>query len=103
MIILIKKLVDWELICQQNQTKINKDNIRENNKRVDHNYKSGDTVMLDDNCAHRYETPYKGPFVIKQCWTNDMVTLQCGAINIRYNIHRIESYTSTTNVEYVKC
>ena len=28
--------VDWELIRNRKQTQINKDNIRENNKRVDH-------------------------------------------------------------------
>ena len=36
MIILIKHKVDWELIHQINQAHINKDNIRENNKRFDH-------------------------------------------------------------------
>ena len=30
MIILIKYKVSWGLICKQNQTQINKDNIREN-------------------------------------------------------------------------
>ena len=36
MITSIKHTVGWELISQQNQTKINKDDIRKNNKRVDH-------------------------------------------------------------------
>ena len=39
MIIPIKNRVDWELIRQRRQTKTNKDNIRENNNRVDHDYK----------------------------------------------------------------
>ena len=50
----------WELICQRNQTQINKDNIRENNKRVDHDYKIGDKVMLDNHVEYKYEIPYKG-------------------------------------------
>ena len=37
--------------------------------------------------------------MITQCWTNGTVTLQCGAIKIRYNILRINPYTSDTNVE----
>ena len=39
MILSMKYKVDWELKCQRNQTKINKDNIRKNIKRVDHDYK----------------------------------------------------------------
>ena len=54
---------------------INKDNIRKNNKRVDHYYKVGDKAMLTNNAAYKYETPYKGPFVITQCCTNGTVTL----------------------------
>ena len=79
MIILIKHKVDWELIRQQKQTQINKYNIRENNKTVDHEYKVIDKFMLDNHAAYKYETPYIEPFVITQCWTNGKVTLQCGA------------------------
>ena len=42
MILLTKNKVDWELIRQRKQTQINKDNISENIKRVDHNYEVGD-------------------------------------------------------------
>ena len=76
----IKHKVDWGLICQQNQMQINKDNIRKNNKGVDHDYKVRDKVVLDIYAEYKYETPYKGPFMIMQCWTNGIVTLECGAI-----------------------
>ena len=55
--------------------------------------------MINSHAAYKYETPYKGPFVITKCWTNVMVTLQCGAIKVRYNIHHIKTHTSDTNVE----
>ena len=45
------------------------------------------------------EMPYKGPFEIKTCWTNSTVTLQCGTIQIRHNIRRINPYKSGTNIE----
>ena len=64
MILLIKHKVDWELICQRNQTKIDKDNIHENNKRVAQKFKVGDKVILSNHAANKYETPYKVPFVI---------------------------------------
>ena len=43
--------MNWSLISQRNQTQINEDNIRENIKRVEHNYKVGDKVMLNNNTA----------------------------------------------------
>ena len=57
-------MIDWKLICQQKQTQINKDNIRENINRVDHDYKFGHNFILTNHTAYKYETPYKGPFVI---------------------------------------
>ena len=58
--------------------------------------------MLDNHSGYGYETPYKGPFLITQCCTNDMVTLQYGATKIRYNTCRIKPHTSDTNVEDIK-
>ena len=55
--------------------------------------------MLNNNAAYRYETPYKGPFVIRHCCTNGAVTLQSGAIKIRYDIRCINPYTYDTNIE----
>ena len=93
--------MDWEFIRQKRQTQINKDNIRENNKRLNHDYKVGDTVIINNHAAYKYETPYKGPFVVTQCWTNGTVTLRCGSKTIGHNIRRIYPYTSDTNVEYI--
>ena len=55
--------------------------------------------MINNHAAYKYETPYKGPFVITQCWTNGTVTLQYGPTKIRYNIGRNNPYTSDTNNE----
>ena len=58
--------------------------------------------MLDNNDSFKYETGYNEPFEITRCWTNGIVTLQCGAIKISYNIRCIKPYTSDTNVEDIK-
>ena len=55
--------------------------------------------MLNNNDALKYETLYKGPFYITQCWTNGKVTLQRGATKIRYNVSCIKPYTSDTHFE----
>ena len=49
MILRIKHKVDCKFICQQNQTQSNKDNIRENNKIVEHDYNVGGKVMLNNH------------------------------------------------------
>ena len=51
MILPIKNKMEWELICQKKQTQINKNNIRENIKWGDHDYKFRDKFILTDNTA----------------------------------------------------
>ena len=86
MILLVKHTVTSELIRQKKQTQINKDNIRKNRKQVNHLNNVGDKVMLVNLTAYKYETIYKGPFVIMRCFTNGAVSLQCGATQLAYNI-----------------
>ena len=62
MILLIKHRVDWEIICKKSQVKINRDNNRENEYRVDYDYKVGDDAILTKKTAYKNETPYKGPY-----------------------------------------
>ena len=96
---LIKNRVDWELICKRKQAQINIDNACENKHRFDYDYKVGDKFMLTNHTAYKYETPYKDPFVLTQCFTNGTINLQRGAIQIRYYIHRIKPYKLDTKVE----
>ena len=77
---------------------INRDNTQDNKHRVDYDYKVRDKVMLTKHTAYKYDTPYKGPFVITQCITNGTLSLQCGAIKIKYNIRHIKPYKSDTKV-----
>ena len=91
--------MDWSLIHQQKQNHINRDNTHENKHRVDYDYKVGDKFMLTNQTAYKYETPYKGPFLITQCFSNGTVKLQCGAIQINHIIHCNRPYKSD-KVEY---
>ena len=51
MILPIKFFMYWELIRHKNQKQINKNNIRENSKIVDQDYKFRDKVMIVNNYA----------------------------------------------------
>ena len=55
--------------------------------------------MVTNHTAYKYETPYKGPVVITQCFTNGRVNLRCGAVQMKYNIHRIKPYEYDTKVD----
>ena len=55
---------------------MNKDNIQKNIKIVYYDYNIGDKVVLNNNDALKYATPYIDSFDITQRWTNDMVTLK---------------------------
>ena len=96
-------MVDWKWVCQKNQTQINKYNLCENSKRVYHDYRVGYRATLDINDACKYETLYKGQFVMKQCCTNGNVSLQGGAIKLGYNIRHIKPHKSDTHIEDNKC
>ena len=48
MILLIKHMVDWELICQKNQEQINKYNIQKNSKIVDYDYEVRYQVIMNN-------------------------------------------------------
>ena len=52
--------------------------------------------MLTNHTAYKYETPYKVPFVITQCFTNGTINLQYGATQIKYNIRRTKPYKLDT-------
>ena len=54
--------------------------------------------MLTKHTEYKYGSPYKGPVVITQCFTNVTVNLKCGAIQIEYNIRCIKPYKLDTKV-----
>ena len=83
MFIPVKHNANWDLFCQKKQVQTNKHNTRENIKRVDHNYKVGDNVMLNGKDEYKYETSYVLPFYIMKFWKNGTVNLTIGAAEIR--------------------
>ena len=54
--------------------------------------------MITNRPEYKYGTPYKGPFVITQCFTNGMVNLQFDK-KTRYNIRWINPYKPDEKVE----
>ena len=75
MIFPIEHIADWQMIKHRKQQLINKNNDRENAKRIDYDYKVGDKVLIYTPDPNKMEQPQEGPYSIIQVHTNGTVTL----------------------------
>jgi hypothetical protein len=93
MILPITFKADWTRIKEQRQQEIRRNNQRENNSRINHQYSVGDKVLLQKpGILRKLSVPRTGPQKIIKVYTNGTVTIQRGAIKERVNIRRITPY-----------
>ena len=88
----MKHQADWEAIKAQKQNKIDLNNERENSKRIPHEYRVGDKVLLRRGTENKYESPYSGPFTILQVNDNGTVRMKVKSVTDTYNIGRIKPF-----------
>ena len=89
----IPYLADWKAIGQRRQELVNRDNAKENARRIDFDYAVGQKVFLrKDGILRKAEDKYLGPYVITQVHTNGTVRIQRGTMSERLNIRRITSF-----------
>ena len=62
MILPINHVAYLGYICQRKQTQINKDVNRENNTRIEYDYRVGDNFMTNNRSAYKYKTPFRFPY-----------------------------------------
>jgi hypothetical protein len=98
MILPIRFKVQWAEIRQRRQTEMNRNHMRENNKRIDHTFKVGDRILLTDSRANRpkLDAPRKGPFAVVQVFTNGTLRIRRGAVTERVNIRRVKPFFEST-------
>ena len=89
MIFPIQYVVDWQHIRNRKQRLISKNNAKENKKRVEHDYKIGERVLIFSSDPNKMEQPRRGPYDIIQVQTNGTVTLQKDNVTERYNVRQI--------------
>ena len=93
MILPIQFKADWAQIALRKQNIINKSNSKENKKRLHHEYKVGDKVLLEKGVIlPKMAAPREGPFTITKVSTNGTICIQKGAVTQRVNIRRITPY-----------
>ena len=89
MILNVKHIANWEVIREQKQRLINKNNQRENAKRTPYTYTVGQQVLLKRGTENKYEAPFKGPYRIIAVNNNGTVQLRIGALTDTHNIRRL--------------
>ena len=92
-----KVLIDWERMKALRVRLAQENNAKENRKRLVHEYKVGDKVLLVFKPYERRgklspSTHNRGPFTITEVIANVTVKIQCGAYVDIVSIHRITPY-----------
>ena len=91
----ISSLVNWKDLSIRKQQLVDKANLRENNKRIDYDYKVGQQVyVVTDGVQRKLDRPKTGPFEITEVFTNGTVRIQRGAVDERINIRSLEPHFS---------
>ena len=99
MIFNINHTANWEYFRARKQKLIDKNNERENAKRIDHEYHEGDKILLRTGTENKYEQPYSGPHPILRINNNGTVCIKKGAVTETVNIRRITPYIDNDSFE----
>ncbi len=76
----VKVIADWAAVRLKKQKDIDKNNVKENDLRINHDYQIGDKVLITNNDIDRkLNRPTKGPFHIIQVYTNGTTHVKNGA------------------------
>ena len=86
----IKHVADWEHIRQRKQLRVNHNNMRENMRRNNHQYKVGDKILFKRKKNSKHELEFMGPFPITQINDHGKALFQKVIINDATNIRRIK-------------
>ena len=90
MILPIQFKADWAVIQQLKQDETNKNNERENRKRIAHEYKVGDQILLKiPRRQRKHRKSREGPYAIEQVNSNGTIRIRRRAIAETVNIRRV--------------
>ena len=93
MLLPIQLKTDWARIRQRKQDIINANNKKENAKRIEHEYRVGEKVLLEKpGLISKLSAPRTGPYRITETYANGTVRIQRGIVNERVNIRRLTPY-----------
>ena len=90
----IPYIADWNKIGDYRQRQTDLNTTRENQQRVDYDYKVGDKVLIrKDGILRKTESRYDSePWTITSVHTNGTIRVTCGTKSERINIRRVTPY-----------
>ena len=94
----LKHEVDWKKIKENKSQLIQKNNERENRKRVKYTYEVGQKVLIKTEQSRKYgKDPYTGPYEVVEVRNNGSLRLKKllgrGAVFETYNLRNVFPYT----------
>ena len=91
MILPISVQADWNRIKNRKQKEINRNNERENQKRIDYTYKAGNKIWLKkEGIQRKLSAPRNGPYTITKVYNNGNLEVQTSdAVTERVSVRRV--------------
>ena len=86
---------DWHNIYQRKQNRINKNNVAENLKQLEHTCQVGDHITIRAGAQdkiNKIDFSNKGPYSVVQVFTNSCVRVRRGHVEETLNIRCIDPY-----------
>ena len=95
-------IADWQQIGEHRQKLTDLNNTRENEGRIDYDYKVGQKVLLQKECilCNTESRWHKKPRLITTVHTNGTIMVQRGKKVERMNIRRVKPFTEDLDNEY---
>ena len=93
MVLPIRFTTDWARLQLKRQAEINKNNLKENKKRITHAYALQDKVLLTKpGILRKMASPRTGPHTVEHIYNNGTIKIRRGAITERVNLRRLTPY-----------
>ena len=85
--------VSWDVIKQRKQEMINKNNEKENKKRIRYTYKEGELILIKNYKKHKYgQAEYVGPYPIAPVNNNGTLKYKMAVVTDLVNIRNTIPY-----------
>ena len=92
MILNVNHVENWEHIKQRQQALANKNDKRENSKRLPCKHEEGDSVLVKRGTETKHESPHEGPCSVLKICDDRTIWAQRGAVACTANIKKITPF-----------
>ena len=96
MIMLEKEIVKWHELWERRSEQAFKENLRENKRRSNYEYKRGDKVLIITKTNERggklHNFMHKGPYEIMEVYGNGTIKIKCNNFKEIIHIRRVKQY-----------